>query len=341
VRRLTREPVPPLIGCRAEQHLRDTGDVSLGRVDLRFDGAGFTLFVENKLYSGYGEEQVTRYLRALKRLPPEGRTALVAITRSVPTYGEPSLDADPRWLGSVRWAKMLDRLRRLPIDDRRLQMQWRLFLDVLHQQGDLGMTTADAELIRAWARYHEGRDHLEALLDQVWPRALDYVQRELKRTYPRKGKRHELADIYRKGKRGQRVVQRDLSHVFLGFRIPTIVKDPALYVQFSSVYGVPHFTIQADPWESQWRLDNDDPQLAKASERLRAEGFQTNGRYWAMVHDPEEYLDASDVPARLMELIEQDVPLIVRSRILDYDIDLGVNRRRGGPPRHRRLPAST
>src|SRR3954453_22301898 len=29
--------VPWVLGCRAEQHLRDTGDVSFGRVDLRFD----------------------------------------------------------------------------------------------------------------------------------------------------------------------------------------------------------------------------------------------------------------------------------------------------------------
>src|SRR4051812_24157756 len=110
--------VPSELGCRAEEHLRDTGDSSLGRVDLRFDGSDdFTLFVENKLYSGYGDEQVNRYLRALKRLPPDGRSALLAVTRSLPTYGEPTLDSDPRWLGSVRWSRMTDDLARLPIGD--------------------------------------------------------------------------------------------------------------------------------------------------------------------------------------------------------------------------------
>src|SRR3954453_12147057 len=127
VERLREGGIPGELGCRAEQHLRDTGDISLGRVDLRFDGGDFTLFVENKLYSGYGNDQVKRYLATLERLPEERRSGLVAVTRNVPTYGEPKLETQAGWLGSVRWAHMRGALCELPIRDDELRAQWRLF----------------------------------------------------------------------------------------------------------------------------------------------------------------------------------------------------------------------
>lgn len=327
--------LPGELDCRAEESLGEEG-----RVDLRFDGSDLTLFVENKLYSGYGPEQVERYLRAVRRVPRAGRSALLAVTRAVPTYGEPQLDEDERWLGSVRWAHLTDGLRELPIADAQLAAQWRLLLDVLEKQGDLGMTRADAELIRAWARYRQGREHLCDLLDQVWPRTLDVIRTELGSKYRRKAPAAELVDIERKGKQRKVVIQRDQTRVFLGFCVPAVVKDSALQVQFSGFYGVPHFTVQAKPWEAQWRLEGGDRKLAAADEELRSHGWATNRThdYWARVHEPDEYLDAEDVPTRLVELIAADVPLIARSGILDHDVELGLTKARGGPPRHRRRP---
>ncbi len=327
--------LPAELNCRAEESLGEEG-----RIDLRFDAAGLTLLIENKLYSGYGHDQVQRYLRAVRRLPRGTRSALVAVTRVVPTFGEPQLDRDERWLGSVRWAGLLGGLRELPIADTQLAAQWRLLLDVLDKQGDLGMTRADAKLIRAWASYREGREHLSDLLDQVWPRALDVVRAELAAKYRRAAAAEALVDIERKGKQRKVVIQRDQTRVFLGFCIPAIVKDSALQVQFSGFYGVPHFTVQGKPWEAHWRLERDDRKLAAADDELRSLGFQTNRThdYWARVHDPDEYLDADDVPTRLVALIAADVPFIVRSGLLDHDVELGLNRVPGGPPRHRRLP---
>ena len=335
VRALRAGGVPDELDCRAEESLGEEG-----RVDLRFDGPDLTLFIENKLYSGYGHEQVPRYLRALRRLPQRGGLGLVALTRAVPSYGESKLDEDERWLGSVRWAHLLPGLRTLRIADRQLAAQWRLLLDVLDKQGDLGMTRADAELIRAWARYREGRDHLAGLLTEVWPAALDVVRAELAAKYGRNVRPEQLVDIERKGKQRKVVVQRDQARVFLGFCIPAIVKDAALQVQFSGAYGVPHFTVQAKPWEAHQRLANGDDTLAAADEQLHSQGFKTNRThgYWARVHQPDEYLDAADVPARLAEIIAADVPLVVRSGILDYDVEVGLGGRRGGPARHRRLP---
>ena len=57
--------------------------------------------------------------------------------------------------GSVRWARLLPGLRELPVADEQLGEQWRLLLDILDRQGDLGMTRANSELIWAWARYLE------------------------------------------------------------------------------------------------------------------------------------------------------------------------------------------
>jgi hypothetical protein len=337
VRTFRAEGLPGELDCRAEESLGEEG-----RVDLRFDAPNLTLFVENKLYSGYGHDQVQRYLRAVRRLPRGTNSALVAVTRAVPTYGEPRLDEDQRWLGSVRWAHLVSGLQELPIADTQLAVQWRLLVDVLDKQGDLGMTRADTQLIRAWARYLDGRRHLSDLLDQVWPHALEIVRAALATRYGRAADATALADIERRGKQRKIVIQRDQTRVFLGFCIPAIVKDAALQVQFSGLFGVPHFTVQARPWEADWRLDNGDGQLAAADDELRSQGFKTNRTYdyWARVHEPDEYLDAPDVPARLLELIAADVPPIVGSGILDHDVELGLTKGRRGPPRHRRHPAS-
>jgi hypothetical protein len=339
VRRLSDSGVPQELGCRAEAHLRDTGDASLGRVDLRFDGVDdFTLFVENKLYSGYGHEQVNRYLAALDGLPPERRSGLVSVTRNVPTYGEPRLEADNRWLGSVRWAHLRDRLAGLPIGDVQLRAQWRLFVDVLDQQGDLGMTRAQPELIRAWAQYLQGRKHLEDILDQVQERALDVVERAMRKKYGRKAKGEPLVAPYTRGKKRQ-VVQRDQVSVYLGFCIPAKVRDAALVIQFNGYYGVPHFTVQANPWDARELLDGGDRKLVKAAKLLENARYQSNGHYWAKVHDPSEYIDATDVPARLMEIIEEDVATLVASGVLDHDVEATLAKKRGGPPRDRKARA--
>jgi hypothetical protein len=140
-------------------------------VDLIFETADpdpFVLVVENKLYSGYGKAQLSRYQAGLRVVRGHGgRGGLLAMTRDVPTAGELRAD-DEGWLGSIRWARLLPRLRTLPIADAGVAKQWRLLLDVLDEQGDLGMTRIDADAVRAWSRYFEGRQQLEWLLEQIF-----------------------------------------------------------------------------------------------------------------------------------------------------------------------------
>src|SRR5204862_123122 len=149
----------------------------------------------------YGRDQVQRYLAALDRLPEERRAGLIAVTRNVPTYGEPRLDSNDGWLGSVRWAHISSDLRGLPVADDQLRTQWQLFVDVLEDQGD-----------------------------------------------------------------------------------------------------------------------------------------QANGHYGARAPDPSDYIHAPHVPSRLMEHIEQDVPVQVASGILDHDVDATLHKERSGPPRDRKAP---
>ncbi|MCA1698648.1 MAG: PD-(D/E)XK nuclease family protein, partial [Actinobacteria bacterium] len=57
--------VPDELDCRAEHHVGREAESGrgLGYVDLAFEGEpDFTLFVENKLHSGFGPDQVERYL---------------------------------------------------------------------------------------------------------------------------------------------------------------------------------------------------------------------------------------------------------------------------------------
>jgi hypothetical protein len=225
---------------------------------------------------------------------------------------------------------LLPQLHKLPIADRQLAAQWRLFLDVLDEQGDLGMTRADAELIRAWARYLEGRNHLEDLLDQIWPRALDIVRAELALQYPQRAPAEQLADIERRGKHRKVVIQRDQTRVFIGFCIPALTKDSALQVQFLGVSGVPRFAVQTKPWEAERRVKTGDDALAAADRELTSHGFSAGRRHdrWVRTHEPEEYLEADDVPTRLIELIATDVPLIVRSGILGHNVELRRKRKR-------------
>jgi hypothetical protein len=76
VQRLRAGGVPRELACRAEQHLRDMGDISLGRVDLRFDGGDdFTLFVEKCAYF----KVVSRRQGSEPPRPPLGSRAISVV----------------------------------------------------------------------------------------------------------------------------------------------------------------------------------------------------------------------------------------------------------------------
>jgi hypothetical protein len=332
--RLRPDDIPKAMRCRSEQALKDEKDLGLGRVDLRFDGEhddgrGVTLFVENKLHSGYGEEQLEGYLKALAVLPPDRESGLVAVTRDIPGYGERGAEEDGRWIGSLRWAKIFDDLCGLPIEDEDVRRQWPLLLQVLYDQGDIGMTVPRTDLIEAWSKHEAGRRELKDLLVQLREDALGTLRTEMKRKYRGKGGREELADYFTRGDKGQVLVHHDRVSVYLGFLIPSTEDTLRLRIQINSYRGWPDFTVQAEPWRGCELLREKHPRFLRASARLQAMGFSTNGHFWARVHEPGEYLHHDDVPERLRELGTADIRSIVESGIYDEDIGDGVQVRRG------------
>ena len=225
--------VPHELECLAEHSVFYASAEGLGRVDLPFDGGtDFTLFVENKLHSGYGRDQLKRYRTALESLPKDRqRRGLVAIARNVPGYGDLPGGAD-HWLGSVRWTHLLPALRRLQPVSPAVTEQWLLLLEVLEAQGDLGMTAVDTGLVEAWSQYLRARGHLADILDGVWEYGLGVLRRELKVVYKRS--EEGLADVWRKANRERVLLQREQRSVWVGYSVPADVAQPAVKVQFDN-----------------------------------------------------------------------------------------------------------
>lgn len=330
---------PTELTCRAEHSVYDEHDFGLGRVDLRFDGGSdFTLFVENKLHSGFGVDQLNRYQAALKTLPEErARSGLIAITRDVPSHGE--LDAGANgWLGAIRWARLFDEgLADLPVADPDVRVQWKLLIDVIHLQGDLGLTSVDSDLVRAWARYTDGRNHLRDVLDNIRARALDILRMELADKHKSAAASSALAGQHSWGSTESVPVHRTGTTVETGFRVPANVNRPAVKLTFWPEEGSPHFLVEVHPWKAAERLEAKETQLLDAAGTLSKAGFK-DGRFygeavWWNSHQPHEYLDADDVPATLIGLVQHDISAIVGSGILAYDLEAAARRGRGGPPK--------
>ena len=167
--------------------------------------------MEIKIYAGYGDDQVGRYLRSLRSTV---HGVVVAVTRDVPRSGESVIDT--RWAGSVQWSTILPDLRRLRPIDPELAAQWPLFLDVLETEGDMGFTKANPELFQAWANYPIARQHLMEFLDTMRRALLDELRVVLV------GPDEPLqaaADFATKGK-SERGVVAPLGKVYVGFRVP-------------------------------------------------------------------------------------------------------------------------
>lgn len=206
------DDLPLELLCLAEQR------VEQGRVDLEFFDAERTwhVIVEIKVYARYGRDQISRYLESFRG--DATRTLLAAITRDVPTYGDLEDAGDPRWLGSVRWAKLLPRLRALPFQDDSLAAQWPLFLDVLEAEGSMGFTRADPDLFAAWGASVPARNHMIDFLDPLWQPMLDAL-RDALADAGEEGPRESLAGVFMRG-RVQRAVHPQLGKVLVRFRVP-------------------------------------------------------------------------------------------------------------------------
>lgn len=323
-------PVPERLLCRAEDTLQALFQSdSHGRVDLRFQSpeGDFVLLVELKLHSGYGHDQVDRYLAAIAELPPESRRGLVAITRNVPGVGEPPGNTEA-WLGSIRWADILGELRDLPIENADLARQWQLILDLIEEQGDFGMTMLDRDDLYGWAHYRKTRDHLSALIDDLAPHALQVAQDRLAPRPAWSGREpSEIASLATRGGEGK-IHHPTQETVHARLEVPGHEGVERLRIQFLGGFDDPLFTVEARRPGTAALLAGMAPgherftQAAQVLLRAPGNPFRTDEKlYWARVHEPGEWLseDGSIEPGKLRGLVESGISELADSGILDPD----------------------
>lgn len=330
--------LPAEVRCAAEITMYDEMGGSLGRVDLLFEDAArepFTLVVENKLHSGFGPAQLERYQSALRLV--RGGGGLVALTRDVPTAGGLEAGAD-EWLGSVRWARLLPLLRRLPIVDAGVAAQWLLLLDVLDQQGDLGMTSVDAEALRGWARHHAGRQQLQWLLEQVFDATLEHTRSELRRIHRPSKKAGEIANLWFKGSRRATLIQQTLGGAQFGISVPGTYTEQSLAIGvWMTDPGDLEFGVTVIPRDAADFLERDDLKLKQQVTRLAACGFEQYRSMgeWYRGHPGEGLLAAEDGPRHLLDAVKSDISSIIESGILGYDVKtpppVRLRRKKGEP----------
>jgi len=104
--------------------------------------------------------------------------------------------------------------------------------------------------------------------------------------------------------------------------------------------GQPLFLVEVRPWKASERSDDRERQLLLAAKKLAGAGFKSGycnqEQVWWNEHPPSDYLFESDLPGRLLEIVDKDIAAIVGSGILSYDLQAAAEGDRGGPPRLKR-----
>ena len=315
-------PVPRELECRPEERLWSSERADEGRVDLVFENQdeGFVLLVELKLHAGYGHEQVARYLRGRQRYTAE-RVGVLAVTRDAPAYGEPE-QRTAGWLGSVRWARVLEDIRAIDHLDARARELWLTVLDICEQEGDLGVTELDVDAIHAWARYKRGRGQLEEFMREAATGAFEAVKDELA----------QASDLVPVGEpprlltrgAGEYRVWPYQESIHLRVALPGDGRE-RLRIQFLGGFSETLFTVEARHEDARRLPEPARSTVRELSDRMQAtKRFDTDGKtYWARVHRPEQWLAEPDnVPATLVELTRTAVDELAGTGLLSAETGL-------------------
>ena len=102
------------------------------RIDWVFEGDSFVLAVEVKIRSrtGFGEDQLARYRRALTSLGHRFEHAgILALTPTAPFKDEQLARRKRFYLGSILWAEAASALRAVPSIDSERGAAWQALLD--------------------------------------------------------------------------------------------------------------------------------------------------------------------------------------------------------------------
>ena len=301
------DDLPDRLECIAEETLGE------GRADLSFvDGSGeWHVIIENKIYAGYGRDQIGRYLRSFH--DDAARTVLAAITRDVPTHGEPAIGTE-HWAGSVRWARLLPGLRKLKPKDAELARQWPLFLDVLESEGSMGFTQPDQNLFNAWAQFYEARRHIVDFVDKIRMPLLDTLRDELASEGQGAKEREGLARFFTYGKVKRTVTPR-LGKVVVEFRIPADGKKRLWAGVWG--WGDPRFIVEI-PFP---KMASESDRALTAVAELKKGGFeswhdQILTRYLGLT---PELLSAPDLEEQVVSFAKESFRRIAASGILNLE----------------------
>lgn len=342
--------MPTRLLCRAEERVWDVDSRSQGYVDLLFrtPDRSFTLLAELKLHSGYGRDQVRRYLAGLDLYRSlgghEARAGLLAVTRNPPAYGEPERRVEG-WLGSVRWADILDELLALEHRDPAVTRTWRTLLTILNKQGDLGMTRIERDAVQAWARARRGRSQLIGLLNELALPAIEALRDSLAAQHPG-DPRESLARLARRGRKQQSAVFPHQNAIHLRIVVPSEPhRGERLRIQFGSDAGRgPQFSVEVRHPNAAKLPASVRDNLVRLSERLRTDwgldeaseltDFKT---YWAHRYSLDEWLGEGgpDVADRLMGFIRSDIDALVTSGIFSRDTGVAYIADQAEPPAER------
>lgn len=317
--------VPPLLGCEPEERVWDVDAKSKGFVDLLFrtDNGTFTLLAELKLHSGYGREQVKRYLAGLDVYRALGgadsQAGLLAVTRNPPVYGEP--EKQPGWLGSVRWADILGDLKAIEHRDPDVTALWRAVLDILDRQGDFGVRGIDIDDVQAWARYTHGRKQLIRLLDEVSQPCMTII-REALAEHGGVEMHDDLARLVKRGKQEKSVVFPAQERVHLRVAIPGSHSGYRVRLQFRPGREGPRFAVEARHPNARTLPPAVQANLRVIAERLRVEWGMDSAKdltdfrtYWRRPRPTAEWAadGGPEVVDRLVGLAREDVRTLVNS----------------------------
>lgn len=315
------------VRCELERPMRAPDQTSRGRIELKLTQGPVTLFVEVKLHSDYSEAQLDGYLQAIA--PAEGEF-LMAVTRNISRYTEPPV-GQPGWLGSVRWAQLADQLKDLP-GPGPLREQWNLFLEVLKMHGDLGSRTFDEALVAAFEQWQAAWTHLSDFLEQVGAETLDLLRNELGvgRDETRSLAGFGSARARRETVRSDRdedypeVISGE-DELYLAFTIPA--RDAQrLWIGFGIGEDDDGVFYIATGWpESPTRSWIDNWQKASQELKRTMQGRRFTTRPAEFVcrasYPLREFVGAQDVPERLLEHIQRDLPLFVRSGLFSTELE--------------------
>lgn len=317
------------VDCEIERQLIDAAGSRWGRIELTFRAGGLCLCVEVKLHSDYRPDQLRDYLHGID--PGRGEY-LLALTRNISRYREPD-PGEPGWLGSVRWPQVVEGLRNLATPGP-LREQWNALVQVLEEDGDVGLTTLEQQLVTAYETYDDVLDRLWNFLEHLGPSALHGTRAALSERHEAEKRLASFASPRRRSKKTKMrrsdrdedfpPVITDGGELCLALNIPANGSE-RLWVGFyvnddgrSQFYIAAGWSEDAAPgpsWTRNWR-----GAVVRLRELIGSTDLFVDENYCQIDYPLIDFTGKADVPLALAETVDQIVPTLVNAGLFSGDL---------------------